>query len=188
MMAYTEDDMLKFDREDLSPADLLVLFISGNSPALRTRIQKISFLYDEIYNKERKEADHHAYFFGGYSDDIEESMENLVDMGVLDEGRDGYVLTEYGKALTESLMDQKDQREKKERIDRIKNALSNVADRRVVGLTYRFYEETASNSAIRSSVERMNLSSKIDGKFLLDVDKEEFENYLRTGKPINMTS
>lgn len=181
--------MLEYDADDLSYSDVLVIFLMDKRPIMKTRLQKMSLLYNELYNDDKGSANHNAYFFGGYSDDIDESAENLVDIGIVNEDREGYTLTDYGIKLKDYIInDISNQSIEVNRIDNIKKSLSTVSDKRLVGLTYSFYEDTAVNSTIKSSVEKMNGNLKLNDKLLSDVKKEEFENYLRNGTSIVLTS
>lgn len=177
-----ETEMINNDFDDLSDSEILVLLIMDEkSSTLKTRLQKLSLLYHELYETDKNTTDHHAYFFGGYSDDIDESAVNLTDMGILEEGRDGYSLTEYGVKLRQFVLNEYDDVEEIERVDNIKKAVSSIPDRNLVGLTYRFYEESAKNSTIKQSVDRLNSNSKYDGLPLNEYQKEQFEDKLRNG-------
>lgn len=187
LIAYSEEKLLEFDSEDLSDTDALVILIVDSNPVMKTRLQKLSLLYDRLYNKTCSITDHNAYFFGGYSDDIEESAVNLVDSGILKEDRQGYSLTDYGLKLKKFIKDEKTLDSELKNIDNLKFALSEVPDRNVIGLTYHFYEDTAINSTIKNSVERLNNSSRLNDAPMSSMSKEEFENYLRNGKKIVIT-
>lgn len=180
-----ENEMINNDYDDLSDSDILVLLIMNEeSPTLKTRLQKLSLIYHELYDSNRNTTDHHAYFFGGYSDDIDESAVNLTDMGILDEGKNGYSLTEYGKKLRQYVLDEFEDVEEIDRIYNIKKAVSNIPDRNLVGLTYHFYGESAKNSTIKQSVDRLNSNSKYDGLPLNEYPKKQFEDKLRSGEVI----
>lgn len=180
----SEKEMIDSDYDDLSDSDILVMLIVDNTkPVLKTRLQKISLLYHELYDK-KNVTDHNAYFFGGYSDDVDESAVNLTDMGVLEETKDGYSLTEYGCKLRQFILDEYDDEDQIKEIENIKKAISSIPDRNLVGLTYHFYEETAVNSTIRDSVEKMNDKAVYDGVPLREYEKRNFESKLRSGVPI----
>lgn len=180
-----EIEMINNDFDDLSDSEILVLLImSEETPTLRTRLQKLSLLYHELYDSDMNTTDHHAYFFGGYSDDVDESAVNLTDMGILDEGKNGYSLTEYGRKLRQYVLDEYEDEEEIKRVGNIKKAVSSIPDRNLVGLTYRFYGESAKNSTIKQSVDRLNSSSMYDGLPLNEYPKELFEDKLRRGEEI----
>ncbi len=180
-----ENEMISNDFDDLSDSEILVLLMMNeNSPILKTRLQKLSLLYHELYDSDKNTTDHHAYFFGGYSDDIDESAVNLADMGILVEGKNGYSLTEYGVKLRQYVLDEYEDIEEIKRVDNIKKAVLKIPYRNLVGLTYHFYEESAMNSTIKQSVDRLNSTSMYDGIPLNKYPKPMFEAKLRSGEEI----
>ncbi len=184
-----EIEMINNDYDDLSDSEILVLLIMNDeSSTLKTRLQKLSLLYHELYDSNKNTTDHHAYFFGGYSDDVDESAVNLTDMGILDEGKNGYSLTEYGKKLRQYILDEYEDVEEIKRVENIKKAVSRIPDRNLVGLTYHFYGKSAKNSTIKQSVDRLNSNSRYDGLSLDEYQIEQFEDKLRNGKVIRRDS
>ena len=180
-----EQQMIDSDYDELSDSEILVLLIIDDKrPVLKTRLQKISLLYHELYDTGKNTTGHNAYFFGGYSDDIDESAVNLTDMGVLNEGNGGYSLTEYGKKLRDYVLKEYYDEEQIKRIGNIKDAVSKIKDRNLVGLTYHFYEDSAVNSTIKKSVDKLNQTSYYDGILLSQYPKKMFEDKLRKGEPI----
>ncbi len=182
------EQMIDSDFDELTDSQILVLLIiDENTPFLRTRLQKISLLYHELYDSGRNSTGHGAYFFGGYSDDIDEAAVNLTDTGILQEGKSGYSLTEYGVKLREYILREFEDEKQIRDVDNLKKAVSGIPDRNLVGLTYRFYEETAVNSTIKQSVDKLNSISSYDGIPLMKYPKEQFERKLRNGEPIKRT-
>lgn len=180
-----ESEMISADFDELSDSEVLVLLIMDeDKPILKTRLQKLSLLYHELYDSENNTTDHHAYFFGGYSDDIDESAINLTDKGIIDEGKNGYSLTEYGVKLRQFFLDEYEDVEQIHRLEKIKTAVSLIPDRNLVGLTYHFYSKSAQNSTIRGSVEKMNSVSSYDGIALNKYSLKQFEQKLRDGEII----
>lgn len=182
------EQMIDSDFDELTDSQILVLLIiDENTPFLKTRLQKISLLYHELYDSGRNTTGHGAYFFGGYSDDIDEAAVNLTDTGILQEGKNGYSLTEYGVKLRDYILKELDDEKQIQNVDNLKKAVSEIPDRNLVGLTYRFYEETAVNSTIKQSVDKLNSTSSYDGIPLMKYPKEQFERKLRNGEPIKRT-
>ncbi|MBR6910433.1 MAG: hypothetical protein IKN41_01075 [Candidatus Methanomethylophilaceae archaeon] len=183
-MTITEDQMLKNDYYELSDDELEVLFIIDTDPIMRTRLQKISLLYSKIFDTEKES--HGAYFFGGYSDNIDEASDELVDKGIIQETNQGYVITDYGiklkKMLIEGLEDSDDLITG---IANIKKSVSELDDKSIIGLTYHFFEETTTNSTIKASVDRYNKRSIYDGKSLDQISLDEFINKLKKGTVIH---
>ncbi len=180
-----EIDLINSDFDELSDSEVLVLLIiDEEKPILKTRLQKLSLIYHELYDSDTNTTDHHAYFFGGYSDDIDEAATNLTDKGILDEGKNGYSLTEYGIKLRQFFLKEYEDIEQIDRICKIKKAVSQIPDRNLVGLTYHFYGESAKNSTIKQSVEKLNSNSVYDGLSLRDYPKDIFETKLRNGEEV----
>lgn len=186
-MTMNEQEMIESDYDELSDSEILVLLIMNeNKPILKTRLQKVSLLYHELYDSEINTTGHNAYFFGGYSDDIDESAADLVDKGIMEENRNGYRLTEYGTKLVRFIREEYDDVNRIAGIDKINRSVESVPDRNLVGLTYHFYEESAMNSTIKESVDKMNSVSSYDGVPLKDYPKDQFELKLRNGDRIRV--
>lgn len=180
-----ERGMVDTDFDGLTDLEILVLLIvDGMAPVSKTRLQRLSLLYFELYVAGEDEADLCAHFFAGYSDEIDESAVNLIKMGIVDSGRSYYVLTEYGRRLRGYILDELGNIRLIERIKNIKNAVSLISDRKLVGLTHHFYGDVARNMAIGQSVDRLNTQSSYDGMSLMDYPKETFESKLIDGVPI----
>lgn len=177
-----ENELIEIDFDEMSDSEVLVLLIiDEDRPILKTRLQKLSLLYHELYDTNRNTTDHHAYFFGGYSDDIDESATNLIDKGILEEGKNGYSLSQYGIKLRRFFLKEYDDVDEIEGVENIKKAVHSIPDRNLVGLTYHFYGESAKNSTIKQSVEKMNSTSKYDGIPLKNYSLADFEAKLRSG-------
>ncbi len=180
----SERELIDSDYDDLSDSDIIVLLIAdGKRPVAKTRLQKISLFYHELYWKAAGGTDHNAYF-SGYSDDIDESAVNLADKGILKENHDGYVPTEYGRKLRQYILDEYEDEEQIKEIGNIKSAAETIPDRNLVGLAYHFYDEAVKNSPITYSVRKLNEVSYYDGMPLREYRKEDFESKLRAGTPI----
>ena len=187
-----EETLLQMDFQDLSDSDLAVMFTIGDKPVLKTRLQKITLLFEEIYNTNVSENGHSAYFFGGYSDEIDESAMSLTSAGIIDETSRGYVLTDYGKKLKEYsekyIISDKDETGMTiiRGIRNIVKSLNKIPDRNVVGLTYHYYKDTAVRSTIKESVDDLNKTAMYNGRNLSDISKAEFEDILRRGEELHM--
>lgn len=181
-----EKELIEMDFDDFSPSDLLVLFIISDVPIQKNRIQKISLLYVEVY-PEPVRRERPAYFSEGYSDEIDESVCNLVDIGMLGETPEGYVLTEYGRKIREYAKIRLSGRDDLVKgVPNIVKALIEIPDRNVVGLTYQFYSETAVKSSIKESVDKLNRRAVYNGMPLDDMSRYDFEQMLRNGTLIHM--
>ena len=96
-----ENVLLDMDFQGLSDSDLTVLFTIGDEPILKTRLQKIALLFDEMNDSHGPGTERGLRFFGGYSDEIDESTITLTSAGILDETSHWYVMTAYGRKLKE---------------------------------------------------------------------------------------
>ena len=180
-----ENVLLDMDFQGLSDSDLTVLFTIGDEPILKTRLQKIALLFDEMNDSHGPGTERGLRFFGGYSDEIDESTITLTSAGILDETSHWYVMTAYGRKLkeyTERCIENDEDETGMTIIRGIRNivrSLDRIPDRNVVGLTYRYYPDTAVKSAIKESVDVLNRTVVYNGKSLSEMPKEEFEDILR---------
>jgi len=176
------------DAEDISDdrSSKEVLFIIGCSdkPVRKTRLQKLALLYDALYGGQNG-SDRGAYFFGGFSDNIEEAAETMADDMILSEGEKGYRLTGYGEEIFGML-------KKKDPafyggMAAIAGSTENVPDSCIVAMTYRYYPELAENSLIKDSADRIIEGMTVNGRKLGDIPKEEFESMLRKGEKMEVS-
>lgn len=187
-----ENVLLDMDFQGLSDSDLTVLFTIGDEPILKTRLQKIALLFDEMNDSHGPGTERGLRFFGGYSDEIDESTITLTSAGILDETSHWYVMTAYGRKLkeyTERCIENDEDETGMTIIRGIRNivrSLDRIPDRNVVGLTYRYYPDTAVKSAIKESVDVLNRTVVYNGKSLSEMPKEEFEDILRRGEELRM--
>ena len=187
-----ENTLLDMDFQGLSDSDLTVLFAIGDEPILKTRLQKIALLFDEMNDSHGLETERGLRFFGGYSDEIDESTITLTSAGIIDETSHRYVMTDYGKKLkeyTERCI--KNDRDETgitiiRGIRNIVRSLDGIPDKNVVGLTYRYYPDTAARSAIKESVDILNRTAIYNGKSLSKMPREEFEDILRRGEELRI--
>lgn len=184
-MPKNEEDILNSDFDGLSGPDMLVMLITSRDvPVARSRLQKLAFIYDRLYAPDDRGSGPVARFSQGSSDDIDQSATDLMDMGVLDEGRGGYSLTGYGARLKDLILREYSDVGQMEHVENIKKALSSIPDRDLVGMAYRFYGDEAIDPRIKRSVDRLNSESVYDGTPLSDYPKDLFESKLRNGEGI----
>lgn len=183
-MTNSEMEVIEDEAEDLNKSDKLVLTVLSKKKMLRTRLQKTALMYCEVMKD--NVVDHIAYNFGGYSEDVDESLETLVDIGAVYEDRSGYSVSDYGKRLLDYLLNRDDENKMVDNnVDKIIQAVGGVSDRVIVGLTYHYYPTLSSKSTIKDSVEKMNENIVIDDTPLSEIDKDTFEDYIKNGKHIN---
>ena len=176
------------DAEDISDdrSSKEVLFIIGCSdkPVRKTRLQKLALLYDALYGGQNG-SDRGAYFFGGFSDNIEEAAETMADDMILSEGEKGYRLTGYGEEIF-GMLKKKDPAFYGE-MAAIAGSTENVPDSCIVAMTYRYYPKLAENSLIKDSADRIIEGMTVNGRKLGDIPKEEFESMLRKGEKMEVS-
>ncbi|AKG91893.1 hypothetical protein GAH_00772 [Geoglobus ahangari] len=157
------EDFIKEDAEEMSYYDKLTLITikSEGGKSRATRIQKLGLIINAI--KEGKTPSSHGpYFYGGFSDDIEESLNYLLESGMIKIENGEYALTEYGRKILEYLEKKLDDDYKKlkEIVEDITPPLKKLNDRDLVTLTYLLFPELAKNSLIKEEIEKILESGK----------------------------
>ena len=145
--------------DGLSHTERTVLDIIGHSNHIRpTRLQKISLVVGvkELSNIPQT---HGAYFFGAFSDEVDESAEGLREEGIIAyKENEGYRLTKLGNEVYDIIkISDKQMNEKVERVIRL---FSSMRDEEVTAITYALYPQYASQSLIRTTMEKV--ASKLD--------------------------
>lgn len=172
--------MLETDYAGLSDSDkLAILVMDRHNPTQRSRIQTTALLYLGIYRGITGVS-----FFRGISDDMDESLDNLHDKGMIESAKDGYVLTDYGDELRSHIAEMPENREMAQNAKNIIHAVAGIPDKNLVGLTHHFYPDMGFNPSIGASVVRFNRSASYDGIPLKDYRRDSFETKLRSGAEI----
>ena len=173
-------ELIKDEIENLSDADRLVLSIlfTGNKAKV-TRLQKIGLLVNAIMEG-RVPSSHDSYFFGGFSEDIEDSITKLSDNSMLNPTTDGFVLTPYGKLVFSQMKAMKDSAEDRrlDVVEEVVNALSRLSDKDVLDVTYYLFPELTENSLIKKQVERRLKERGIRGVKAYRFKKEELSGFI----------
>ncbi|MBR7152275.1 MAG: hypothetical protein IKD00_00830 [Candidatus Methanomethylophilaceae archaeon] len=184
-MEYDEDliEDILYDIEE-QECDKLVLILVGSrqQPMMKTRIQKMSLIYNQAYTTNRE---HEAYYFGGYSDDIDESYTSLLETGVLMSKSSGYVLSEFGENLISVLKNKGNDKELVDRIGRMEQSLGSIEDKSLVAITYELFPDLAEKSTIARSISPLIKSLMLNDKPLVDWNADEFLNHVRKGEIIH---
>ena len=147
-----EEEFLKEEAEELSYYDKLNLVILKNEggKSRATRIQKLGLILNAI-REGKTPSSHGPYFYGGFSDDIEESLTNLLESGIIKKEHKEYVLTNYGRKVMQYLEKLNDH-EFTELIKIAKDimpAFRELNDRELVIITYILFPELAKLSLIK---------------------------------------
>jgi len=159
------EEYIKEDAEELSYHDKLTLVtIAGSGGKSKaTRIQKLGLIINAI--KEGKTpSSHEPYFYGGFSDNIEESLSYLLDSGLIKKIGTEYTITEYGKKVLKFLETNNDEvyHTLKDIVDKIMPSFRRLKDDELVLLTYILFPELTEKSLIKEDMEKSPLKNKIE--------------------------
>lgn len=174
-------EVIRTDIEYLSESDKIVLMILSFSDRARTtRLQKLSLLINAL-KEGTVPSSHDAYFFGGFSEDIEDSIAKLSEKSILNFSNAGYFLSPYGKRIISEIKATNTQMEKctEEATETIVSALSELSDSDVLDLTYYLFPELAKDSIIKSKVEKRIRDRGIKGVRAYKFKKEQLDEFIR---------
>lgn len=148
------------DVEDLTEKDLIVLTLLRNKTVKVTRIQKLNLFIENILDTNKKNA-HGAYHYGGFSDEIDESLSSMKgDGSVSVDSNQQYSLTNYGTLVLDEALKDPDVREKVEAINTISNFFEDVTDQQLLQLTYVLYPDTTEESLIKDKISKRTKKTK----------------------------
>lgn len=166
----TKSDELKGLLEDLSPTEKLILMVVNHSGNLKsTRLQKLSLIIKAIFEG-RTPVSHGAYYFGGFSDDVEEGSSSLRDEGIVAlDPREGYTLSQDGRELVELVSGEDPKQDSL--VQSIVQKFSRFSDRELTALTYVLFPELAEKSVIKKKMDELGNKIKISEFDLNDKDK-----------------
>ena len=185
-MVYDEE-LIKDIIEDLgdSEPDKLVLFILHyrNRPVLRTRMQKEALIYNQAYT-DREE--HEAYYFGGYSDDIDESYSTLSDTGMIKNSNMGMKLTSFGSEVITQMIEEKKDNGMSKNTELMEKSIGSVDDKSLVAITYHLFPKLAKESTIANSINPIIDSLLLNGKPLKEWNEDLFLECVRAGTIITV--
>jgi hypothetical protein len=140
--------------EEMSESDKIVLSIVANSPYIKsTRLQKIALITKAALDG-KVELTHGAYLFGGFSDDIDESVNSLRSEGFLVyQNGNGFSVNEDGKKLFQLLSAGEGRLESK--VKEVIELVENLSDKQVTALTYKLFPQLTGNSIIKEEMNRI---------------------------------
>ena len=172
MKAELEIEMLN----DLSATDKLVLLLTKYHRYIKpTRLQKIALIVYSILEKKVPKDKYGAYFFGGFSDEIEESADALKEEGLIEYiPKKGFILTSEGKELSELIEKTSKNKENIEIVRKIVESLKDLSDGEIVALTYTLFPELTTKSVIKDTPE----IKKMKNMYLVKIKKEELSELL----------
>ena len=172
--------MIEPDFDGLRDSDFVVILMMGDAPVTDGRLHRLALIESELYDPGASD------FWYGYSDNTDEAAHRLTSMGILRRTPDGRILSGYGTDLRDYIIAEWTEIRRIDTIQNMKEALKDVPDRNLMGLTYRFYPERAVNPTVEQPVNAFNESAVINGIPLAEYPKERFEAELREGKEIVM--
>ncbi len=170
--------MVEADFDELRDSDFVVILLMGDAPVADGRLHRLALIESELYDPRKTD------FRYGYSDLTDEAAHRLTAMGILRKTQNGRILSEYGTELRDYIAAEWTEIGRIDTIRNLKDALKDVPDRNLMGLTYRFYPDTAVNPTVEQPVNAFNESAVINGILLAEYPKEKFEAELREGKRI----
>jgi hypothetical protein len=140
--------------EDMSESDKIVLLTIANSPNIKsTRLQKVALIIKAALDG-KVESSHGAYLFGGFSDDIDESVNSLRSEGFLTyQNGIGFNVNEDGQKLFQSLSVEESKLENK--VKEVIKFVDNLSDKQVTALTYKLFPQLTGNSIIKEEMNKI---------------------------------
>lgn len=155
--------------EYTSIAEKVVLSILDLKPSTATAVQKLGLLIESVFHG-RVPEEFSPMFFGGFDDDLQESLETLQEESYVRYTDNGnYQLTSSGeKFLDESLID--DQSSRIRSISStIVGGLRKLTDDEIIAIVYQLFPELTNNSLIKDRVKR---NSRIKNVEIVEVEHE----------------
>lgn len=140
--------------DDMSESDKIVLSIIANSPNIKsTRLQKIALIVKAALDG-KVESTHGAHLFGGFSDDIDESVNSLRSEGFLVyHNGNGFSINEDGKMLFQLLLKKEGSLESK--VKEVVDLVDSLSDKQVTALTYKLFPQLTGNSLIKDEMSKI---------------------------------
>ncbi len=139
---------------DLSDDELLIISLIGLSGKIKsTRLQKLSLLSKAIMEG-KVPSTHNAYYFGAFSDEIEEDAGQLREEGFLKfDEVNGFTLSDDGKKAMEEF--ERSNPKLVEKMDKLIKAVSELNDKKLIALTYALFPQLTKNSLIKEKISKI---------------------------------
>ena len=144
-------DNIKDFIAEMSEVDKIVLITIANSGKIKsTRLQKLTLIIKAVYDG--KIDLHKPYLFGGFSDDVDESVNSLRSEGFLIY-ENGFKINEDGEKLYKALLSEKYE------LDQIAKHVikmtGGLSDNQVTSITYKLFPALTKNSIIKNEMEKV---------------------------------
>jgi uncharacterized protein YwgA len=142
-------DNIKDFITEMSEVDKIVLITIANSGKIKsTRLQKLTLIIKAVYDG--KIDLHKPYLFGGFSDEVDESVNSLRSEGFLIY-ENGFRINEDGEKLYKALLSEEHE------LDQIAKyvikMMEGLSDKQVTAITYKLFPALTKNSIIKDEME-----------------------------------
>ena len=136
---------------EMSEADRIVLMTIASSGTIKsTRLQKLTLKIKAVYDG--KINFYEPYLFGGFSDEVDESVNSLRSEGFLIY-ENGFRVNEDGKKLYEALSSE--ETELDETAKNVIKMMEGLSDKQVTAITYKLFPTLTKNSIIKDEMEKV---------------------------------
>ena len=161
-MPATRVELLKGKATEATEYDKLVLALLRRRPSRTTAVQKVGLLVHAVYTGEVPKG-FNPHFFGGFNDDIDQSLEELQEGGFVYAGPDdALALTPSGEELVSDYLTDPDSTKVKDVADRIVPRMARLTDSEILAVMYELFPELTTNSLIKNRVQRVHRVRNIE--------------------------
>ena len=138
----------------MSNVDKIVLITIANSGKIKsTRLQKLTLIIKAVYDG--KIDLHKPYLFGGFSDEVDESVKSLRSEGFLIY-ENGFRINEDGEELYKALLSEEHELDQIDRIAKyVIKIMEGLSDNQVTAITYKLFPALTKNSIIKDEMEKV---------------------------------
>jgi hypothetical protein len=132
--------------------DKLVLALLRRRPSKTTSVQKLGLIVHSVFTG-KVPPGFAPHFFGGFNDDIDNSLDELLEEGYIWENDAGeYALTPAGKSLIDEYLVDPVSTKMKDISERIVGRMTHLSDRDILAVAYEMFPELTQNSLIKDKV------------------------------------
>jgi hypothetical protein len=153
MSAHHMADLLRDRAANSSEYDKLVLSILDKRPSGATSLQKLGLTVLSVLEG-RTPVSFHAHHFGGFDDDLAESVDALRSEGYVElvNGKT-FRLTPAGRRLTEEYLSDDESTRLRTIAGDLVPRMRHLSDEEIVSVVYSLFPELAENSLIRHRID-----------------------------------
>ena len=155
------DELVRSKASASSALDAIVVSLLRRRPSPRTSVQKLGLLVKAIIDRQLPE-EFVSYYYGGFSEEVTESLSGLVDEGFARRSSGGsYELTSAGGALARTLDGDQKLGHIASTSAELLEFVAGLDDGEVVSLLYGLFPELTTASRIRDDVEARPLPTRV---------------------------